>query len=51
MNIELTRFRVKRGKTELVNEWMKFLNDHIKDVLLTLEDEKMYIENTFLTPN
>ncbi len=44
MNIELTRFRVKKGKSEKVNEWMKFLNDNMKDVLLTLEGEKMYVE-------
>ncbi len=44
MNIELTRFRVKEGKSEKVNEWMKFLNDNMKDVLLTLEGEKMYVE-------
>ena len=37
INIELTRFRVIKGKSEKVDEWMKFLNDNIKDVLLTLE--------------
>lgn len=44
MNVELTRFRVKEGKTERVDEWLKFLNDNMKDVLLTLESEKMYVE-------
>ena len=44
INIELTRFRVIKGKSEKVDEWMKFLNDNMKDVLLTLEGEKMYIE-------
>ncbi|KRG13744.1 DUF6176 family protein [Lederbergia galactosidilytica] len=47
MNIELTRFRVKKGKSKLVDEWMKFLNDHMHEVLLTLEDEKMYVETIF----
>ncbi|MFS0674827.1 DUF6176 family protein [Ornithinibacillus sp. 179-J 7C1 HS] len=44
MNVELTRFRVVDGKTEKVDEWMKFLNDNMEDVLVTLEGEKMYVE-------
>ena len=47
INIELTRFRVIKGKSEKVDEWMKILNDNMKDVLLTLEGEKMYIETIF----
>ena len=47
MNIELTRFRVKQGKSERVDEWLQFLNDHMNDVLLTLESEKMYVETIF----
>ncbi|HAM79538.1 DUF6176 family protein [Ornithinibacillus bavariensis] len=47
MNVELTRFKVKEGKSEKVDEWLKFLNDNMKDVLLTLEDEKMYVETIF----
>ena len=47
INIELTRFRVIKGKSEKVDEWMKFLNDNMKDVLLTLEGEKMYVETIF----
>ncbi|MDX8046829.1 DUF6176 family protein [Gracilibacillus sp. S3-1-1] len=47
MNVELTRFRVKKGKSKLVDEWMKFLNDNMQDVLLTLEDERMYVETIF----
>ena len=47
MNIELSRFRVKVGKTEKVDEWMQFLNDNMEDVLLTLDGEKMYIETIF----
>ena len=44
MKIEITRFKVKDGKSEVVDEWLKFLNDNIKDVLVTLEGEKMYVE-------
>lgn len=47
MNVELTRFKVKEGKTEKVDEWLKFLNDNMKDVLITLEGEKMYVETIF----
>lgn len=47
MNVELTRFRVKEGKAERVDEWIQFLNDNMEDVLLTLEGEKMYVETIF----
>lgn len=47
MNVELTRFRVKKGKTHRVDEWLNFLNDKMKDVLVTLEREKMYVETIF----
>lgn len=47
MNIELTRFKVKEGKTEVVDEWLKFLNGNMKDVLVTLEGERMYVETIF----
>lgn len=47
MNVELTRFRVLEGKSKQVDEWMTFLNENMKDVLLTLEDEKMYVETIF----
>ena len=47
MNVELTRFKVKSGKSSRVDEWMKMLNNHMKDVLLTLNDEKMYVETIF----
>lgn len=45
IQIELERFRVKPNKTEKVNEWMAFLNEHMADTLLTLIDEKMYVES------
>ena len=47
MKTELTRFRIKPGKSEVVDEWMKFLNDNMSEVLLTLKDEKMYVENLY----
>ncbi|PSL50732.1 hypothetical protein B0H94_1024 [Salsuginibacillus halophilus] len=47
MKVELTRFKVKEGKSKQVDEWMRFLNEHMEDVLLTLENEKMYVETIF----
>ena len=47
MNVELTRFKVKEGKTEKVDEWLKFLNENMEEVLVTLEGEKMYVETIF----
>lgn len=44
LNVELSRFRVKEGKIAKVDEWMAFLNNHMKDTLLTLENEKIYVE-------
>ncbi|MGB2992609.1 MAG: DUF6176 family protein, partial [Paenisporosarcina sp.] len=40
--VELTRFKVKEGKTVAVDQWMKLLNENMSSVLLTLNDEKMY---------
>lgn len=45
--VELSRFKVKLNKSEKVTEWLEFLNKNIKDVLLTLDNEKMYIETIF----
>ncbi|HEP1823438.1 TPA: hypothetical protein VB895_000918 [Streptococcus suis] len=47
LTVELSRFRVKEGKTVQVDEWMAFLNEHMEDTLLTLEGEKMYVETIF----
>ncbi|WP_440898092.1 DUF6176 family protein [Amphibacillus sp. Q70] len=47
MQVELTRFRVKKGKTARVDEWLKFLNDNMQETLLTLEQEKMFVETIF----
>lgn len=47
MNVEITRFRVKQGKSEKVDEWLNFLNENMSDVLVTLEAEKMYVETIF----
>ena len=47
LNIELTRYKVKEGKSAKVDEWLCFLNNHMEDVLVTLDAEKMYVETIF----
>lgn len=47
MNIELTKVKVKKGKSAVVDKWMALLNKEMDKVLLTLEDEKMYVETIF----
>lgn len=47
LRIKLSKARVMPGKTERVNEWMKMLNDNLPAALLTLEDERMYVEAIF----
>ena len=45
--VEFSRFRVLPGKTERVDEWMKYLRDHLPECLVSLEGEKMYVETIF----
>ena len=47
MNVELTRFKVKEGKSARVDAWLKFLNDNMEDVLVRFDGEKMYVETIF----
>ncbi|MEG0254682.1 MAG: DUF6176 family protein [Vagococcus sp.] len=47
LNVELSRFKVKEGKSLIVDEWLAFLNDNMAETLLTLENEKMYVETIF----
>lgn len=47
MKVEITRFRVKKGKTAQVDAWLNFLNAHLGEIELTLVDEKMYVETIF----
>jgi len=47
MIIELTRFKVKAGKEDVVTKWMETLNNHMDEVLDTLDAEKMYVETIF----
>lgn len=47
MQIEWSVFKVKEGKSQKVEEWLSFLQDNKEEVLLTLEQEKMYVEAIF----
>ena len=47
MKIELTRFRVKEGKSPRVDAWMQTLKDNIDACIETLEGEKMCVEAIF----
>ena len=47
MRAELTKFKVKDGKSEVVDEWIEYMRDNMEDVLLNLEGEKMYVETIF----
>jgi len=51
VKVELTRFKVISGKSHRVDEWMKLLNDNMPAVLITLEDEYMYVEAIFREVN
>lgn len=40
MRAELTKFKVKEGKSALVDEWIQYMQNNMDDVLLNLEGEK-----------
>jgi hypothetical protein len=47
MKVELSRFRVKPGKSEQVDAWLKMINDNMDEALQTLEREQMQLEVIF----
>ncbi|MBP2058416.1 ABC-type Fe3+-hydroxamate transport system substrate-binding protein [Lactobacillus colini] len=47
VQVELTRFRIKKGKEKLAQEWMDFLNSHLDETIATMANEKMYVESVF----
>ena len=47
MRVELTKFRVKEGKSKRVDEWIEYIHENMDDVLLNLEGERMYVETIF----
>jgi hypothetical protein len=47
MRVELTRYRVKPGKSARVDEWLQILSDRRDECLETLVREKMRLEVIF----
>ena len=47
MKVELSRFKIKKGKEAAADEWMKLLNDRIAEAVETMGREKMYVEAVF----
>lgn len=47
MKVELSRFKVKQGKSDRVCEWLKMLNENMEDVVQTLDREEMKLEVIF----
>lgn len=47
VKVELSRFKVKKGKEKKVQEWMNFLNQHHKETVATMAGERMYVEDIF----
>lgn len=47
MRVELTRFRVKPGKSARVDEWLAMLNERMDEVKQTLSREEMKLEVIF----
>jgi hypothetical protein len=47
MRVELTRFRIRPGKSERVDEWLRMLNERMPETIATLERERMKVEVIF----
>ena len=47
MKVELSRFRVKPGKSHRVDDWLAMLNSRMSEVLQTLDREQMKLEIIF----
>lgn len=47
VRVELSRFKVKAGKTERVDAWLQMLNERLPETLATLEREAMKFEVIF----
>jgi hypothetical protein len=47
MKVELSRFRVKPGKSQRVDDWLAMLNSRMSEVLQTLDREQMQLEIIF----
>lgn len=47
VKVELTKFRVKPGKSKVVDEWINYIHETMDGIIKNLEGEKIYIETIF----
>ena len=47
MKVELTRLRIKKGKSSRVDEWLRMINQRIDEAVETLDRESMKLEIIF----
>ncbi|CAD2078959.1 DUF6176 family protein [Phocicoccus pinnipedialis] len=47
MKVELTKFRVKPGKSDVVDEWINYIHESMDGVMKNLEGDKIYVETIF----
>jgi hypothetical protein len=47
MKVQLTRYRIRPDKLERADEWIRVMNERIKECVETLEREKMFVEVVF----
>jgi hypothetical protein len=47
MKVELTKLRIKPGKSSRVDEWLKMINERIDEAVATLDREGMKLEVIF----
>lgn len=47
MKVELTKFRIKPGKSEVVDEWITYIHESMDSVVANLEGDKIYVETIF----
>ena len=47
MKVELTRLRIKKGKSHRVDEWLRMANERIDEAVETLDRECMKLEIIF----
>ncbi|MDK6863516.1 MULTISPECIES: DUF6176 family protein [Nosocomiicoccus] len=45
--VELTKFRVKPGKSKKVDRWLKYIQENMEGVIRNVEGEKVYVETIF----
>lgn len=47
MKVELSRFKVKQGKSDRVDKWLEMLNENMEDIVQSLDREQMKLEVIF----